>query len=612
MEYDFLAKDTTAIQDIYRQDLSEVPSFLQKVFCGQSAQEIVRPVSVEAVSQLLARAREEQKPVTPRAMASWAFGGVIPMKQGYILDLKSLNQIESIDSDKKQVVVEAGVTWDDLSRAIEPKGLDLYTVPTSRFSTVGGWISTGGYGINSYKFGHLSSYIIWLEVVTPNGQIKKLSPDAREFKYFIGTEGQMGVITRICLKVRSRPARQKIHLIYASSIEEIMKILGECKQKNIKPVSARYLGPAALHHFNELLGEPLLQTTHALLITIENDSSDNKSSTQTFPDEAPAYLARYLWHERFFPMKAKRLSRGLLAAEVILPADQLDAYLTRVENVTRSMGTSLAHEVHFLNGGREAQAISLMLCDRTKTIPYLDHLVVVMMLTRLGEKYRGRAYGVGLWNIPFKKSILPAAELSFYEFYKKQVDPLNLMNPGKGFSDACRGWLARWSTNPRLLKLGLDIFIKINSFLNKLSFGKKKTVVFESHAARLMPPLELREDQLAESIYTCARCGSCLAVCPAYRVTGNESVSPRGKLILAEKLLSGNTLTDAEAQNIFTCMHCRACEEVCQTELALVETWDKLEELVTKKCGRPRKLIEEFVNKIESDEKYKQLIDNNY
>ncbi|MEK7449784.1 MAG: FAD-binding protein [Planctomycetota bacterium] len=619
------------IQDIYSQDLSEIPGFIRKLLLGQSTQSVIQPETVEEVCAAIIQAKKEQAAITPRAMASWALGGVTPLKKGYVLDLKHLNRIETTDPAKQHsVIVEAGTTWDDLTRTLEPLGFTLYTYPTSRFSTVGGWISTGGYGVNSFKYGHLSNQLLWIEVVKPDGQIKKMSSQTPEFKYFIGTEGQMGIITRACLKVRPQPAAQTVRLLYYSSFKDVVNFLQTLKKKNVNPTpissgptGIRYFNPETMNHFNQLLGEPLFKITHALLINFEDAAKDEREKIMAATEEAPVHLARYLWHERFFPMKAKRLGRGLLAAETILPVEQMAAYLNQAETLARTMGITLAHDIHILPEGAKAQAISLILCDQIKTISYLDHLIAVLMLTRLGHQYQGQPYGLGIWNIPFREMVYPKTKWSVYQFYKKQVDPLNLMNPGKSFSTSGRNLLLRLALNPLLVKPALDIFIKINSWLSKIS---KNTRVAEDFS----PPSSFKEKQIGQteslnvpsesdgnlkvfatlenSVYTCARCGSCLPVCPAYQVTGNELVSARGKLIFARKLLAGEKLNDADAQQIFACLHCRACEEVCQTELPLGECWDELEKLVEEKFGWPKELIEKFVAEVETSPKYEKLL----
>ena len=89
--------------------------------------------------------------------------------------------------------------------------------------------------------------------------------------------------------------------------------------------------------------------------------------------------------------------------------------------------------------------------------------------------------------------------------------------------------------------------------------------------------------------HACAKCGNCIAVCPAYLVTGNEEVTAKGKIALAKKLIEGRPVTKEEAENVFMCMHCKACEEICQTNLELMTLWDALEKRIEAKIRPSRR-----------------------
>ncbi len=130
-------------------------------------------------------------PVIARGAASWGFGGVIPTRGGIVVDLSPLRKILLLDKAHKTVTVEAGARWSDIDILAKKDDLCLMTYPSSKFSTVAGWIATGGYGINSYRYGHISKQIQSMTVVTPAGEIKKLTPADREFSYFRFQRGRV-------------------------------------------------------------------------------------------------------------------------------------------------------------------------------------------------------------------------------------------------------------------------------------------------------------------------------------------------------------------------------------------------------------------------------------
>ena len=113
------------------------------------------------------------------------------------------------------------------------------------------------------------------------------------------------------------------------------------------------------------------------------------------------------------------------------------------------------------------------------------------------------------------------------------------------------------------------------------------------------------------SVHACAKCGNCLAVCPAYLVTQNEAVSAKGKLALAKKLLNNKKATQEEAANAFMCMHCKACEEICQTNLELMNLWAALEKRIEGSFGRPQEQITEFLKKVDESQDYWKMVERN-
>jgi Na+-translocating ferredoxin:NAD+ oxidoreductase RnfC subunit len=111
--------------------------------------------------------------------------------------------------------------------------------------------------------------------------------------------------------------------------------------------------------------------------------------------------------------------------------------------------------------------------------------------------------------------------------------------------------------------------------------------------------------------HACAKCGNCIAVCPAYLVTANEEVTAKGKIALAKKIIDGRKVTKEEAENAFMCMHCKACEEICQTNLELMMLWDSLEKRIEENFCRPKDKIGEFLKRVDDSKDYWDMVERN-
>src|SRR5664280_1897085 len=169
-------------KEMYSHDIGDVPTIMTKTFFQIQPDFVVQPKSAEEIKKVLEFANEKKVPVIPRGAASWGFGGVIPTNAGIVIDLSPFRKILYLNKAQKTITVEAGARWSDIDILAKKEGLCLMTYPSSKFSTVAGWIATGGYGINSFRYGHLSNQIVSMTVITPSGESKKITPMIRNLR----------------------------------------------------------------------------------------------------------------------------------------------------------------------------------------------------------------------------------------------------------------------------------------------------------------------------------------------------------------------------------------------------------------------------------------------
>ncbi|MBE3047551.1 FAD-binding oxidoreductase, partial [Candidatus Bathyarchaeota archaeon] len=205
---------SSAERILYSRDQSEIPRFLREIMFNSVPDAVVLAKSAEAVSAVVRFASSNGVTVVPRGSGSSPFGGSVPVSGGIVIDVSGMDRILSVDVPAKEVTVEAGVRWADLDHELEKHGLSLNTSPSSKFSTVAGWVSTGGMGLNSFSKGHLSSIVSSIELVTPDGSKRTIQSNDPLFPAVFGSEGQLGVITGVTLTAREIPRKSKPHLIF--------------------------------------------------------------------------------------------------------------------------------------------------------------------------------------------------------------------------------------------------------------------------------------------------------------------------------------------------------------------------------------------------------------
>jgi FAD/FMN-containing dehydrogenase/NAD-dependent dihydropyrimidine dehydrogenase PreA subunit len=587
-------------KEMYSHDIGDVPTIMTNNLFKVQPDFVVQPKTVDEIKQVLAFANENKVPVIPRGAASWGFGGVIPTNSGIVIDLSPFRKVLYLNKGQKTVTVEAGARWADIDILAKKEGLCLMTYPSSKFSTVGGWIATGGYGINSLRYGHLSSQIVSMTVVTALGESKKLTPTDPEFAHFVSTEGLFGIIVEINLKLRDVPAASCPHLFYFASDKDafsfIAQFMGSGQADKVRPDVVRFLDATHLDDINKIMHLNEFKKSPSVLVefgSTEDDAAFMKIIKAHYQlEEAPKYVASYLWNERLFGMKTKRLGPTILASENIIPTASAAKFIEKAKKLGSHFGVEIFVDSYVLDAKR-ALIMTNFLCDSRKFKYYID-LPLTMLLTKAAIANGAEPYGLGIWNAGFINHLYNDKQKKELLAYKAKVDPNNIMNPGKFFR------VNSFMFNPSVFNFGigaLSAFTPILGTLATIFFGKVKKV-----------------DDLDFELTThaCAKCGNCIAVCPAYLVTGNEEMTAKGKIALAKKLIEGKPITKDEAEKVFMCMHCRACEEICQTNLELMNLWDALEKRIeTITGGRPEDKIDEFIKKVDASSEYWEMIDRN-
>lgn len=599
---DIRTLDRTAEREMYSHDIGDLPPIMTRTFFETLPDFVVQPKSVDEIRKVLAFANDRKVPVIPRGAASWGFGGVVPTRGGIVIDLSPFRKILALDPAGKTVTVEAGARWSDIDIMAKKQGLCLMTYPSSKFSTVGGWISTGGYGINSFRYGHLSKQVVSMTVVTGSGEVKNLAPSDREFACFVSTEGEFGIVAEATLKLRGVPQGSYPRLLYFRGEKEaftlISRLVRDMSGAQFNPNVIRFLDENHLADVNRIMRADIFKKSVAVLVEFGSAEDERHFgeylSRDASVEEAPGHVASYLWNERLFGMKTKRLGPSILASEVIIPVTSAAAFIERAKRIGGYFGVEICIDSYIIDGDK-ALIMSTFLCD-SRTRKYYIKLPLVAMLTKAAVVLGGKPYGLGLWNAAFIHDLYSDAELRGLKAYKAEADPNGVLNPGKFFSVGAKG-IGGPVFRPAVFGPSMRLMLLMAPLIGRAAtafLGKEKKV-------------DCLDYEL--SMHACAKCGNCIAVCPAYLVTQNEAVTAKGKIALARKLLAGQTVTRDEAVNAFMCMHCRACERICQTNLELMTLWDALEKRLEGQFGWPETEIAEYLKKIDSSDQYWEMVE---
>jgi FAD/FMN-containing dehydrogenase/ferredoxin len=601
-------------REYYSKDQGELPAFLRKAF-ARLPHEVVQPRSAAEAVQAVRDASKAGVPIVPRGSASTAFGQTIPVRGGRVLDLGFMNAVVGLDAASRLVSVEAGVRWSDLSAYLEEKGLAVGSHPSSFYTTVGGWIATGGLGIHSLKFGSLKSQTARLRVCLAGGEEKTLEPGDPLFESFFETEGQLGLVLEATLKVRPKPAASCPWLLPAASNAEAWSLLADALNGGFDLSHASFYNAERMGHFNHSLAEamkrkgstaaerPVFAKRPSLLLHQE-DAADSRRLhawlKKRGAEIAPAFQASYAWAERFYPLKGKRADRMFLGNEVVIADAKAAGYVDELSRLGAEDGLSLAIEANSAGSG-ESVVIASFYAPFGDEGAYVRKLASVFRLDEAGHRHGGRLYHVGIYNAPLLERRFDAATLERVSGEKARVDPKGLFNPGK-FFDLWTPWTAWMPPQARLAAARLGI-----RFL-QTGLGARLTGLLAPLFAGEKVPKGGLADKVFATARECVSCGFCLPICPAYLATRDERTTARGKLFLAARWLGGKALSAEDVELLHSCMHCAGCTRVCQSELDLVPVWHELEQRVASEYGKPTEAVVGFVKKVEASADYKRLL----
>jgi FAD/FMN-containing dehydrogenase/ferredoxin len=583
---------------LYSRDQADVPDMLRSTLFDTVPDVLVQPFSVPAIQAVLRFAASKKIPVVVRGAGSSPFGGSMPVKGGIVLDMNTLNNVISYDAGRKTVKVEAGIRWADLDWFLEKKGMSVRSSPSSRFSTVGGWIACGGIGVGTVSAGRLIESVEEVEVVTSLGEVKRLAPKDPLFHPVFGSEGQLAVVASVTLQVRERPKALAPRLLFFPDHESAIGYAAKLASSEKRPMDLTYFSPAKFKGLNQVLGRGDYPEAHGIMATYENDKDAAANAVPKGATLAQPYLSFLMWNERFFPMKFRKLGPGLMGSEVLAPKEKVTKIVARALQICEQHGLEPMMEIHFLGNG-DGMLLCYYITDQTKQLKYTMDSFRGLLISKALYEEGATPYSFGVWNHLFV-DYGDAEEKKALTEAKRQMDPSNVMNRGKFPRLGGRmGGLPAVLFSPGVL----GSVLKMVNSLAPVAAPVVKVIASGEIMERQ------GKDLLLDTADECAMCGACVGVCPAYMLTKDERVTARGKLLTARKMDTYGAVTKEHAHATFLCMRCKACEQVCQSKLHLIPVYEEMERRLAEQYGKNDEMVKRFVERAENSAAYDALVD---
>jgi FAD/FMN-containing dehydrogenase len=410
-----------------------IPGLLAGLFT-RTPEAVVRPASAREAAEVLSICFEERTGVVPRGRATAGLGGAVPVRGGVVVDSQGLNRIVDLDRASGTATVEAGVVWDELTDALAKEDYAPLAFPSSGAgSTVGGWASTGGYGIGTQRHGRFSDLIVSLEAALPSGFLVEATGSEGRYSIptFAGTEGQVGIVTRVTMKVGRVPEKRAAYLVPLPGFEAGLPVFEGLASMEQAPMSVEVVNRAA----SRLYGPG--RDADFLLATYEGATKEVEAFTHALQRlltaglEADASVdVRRLREARFTSEKTAAGEGSLYSGALLFDGNGLRRFLA-----------------YALERGRrdESMTIECLAVARGRFLARVGFPAGPDGTARAGAFWRlrnavaqgarmgGVPYGAGLWNSPYIDVIVGDRKKELRRI-KDEVDRLHAMNPGKFFS----------------------------------------------------------------------------------------------------------------------------------------------------------------------------------
>ena len=424
---------------------------------------VIKPATNQEISSILRICNERKIPVTPRGAGTGLAGSALPIKNGVVLSMERFNKILNIDELNLQATVEPGVITEVFQNAVKEKGLFYPPDPASRGSCfLGGNLAQNSGGPKAVKYGVTRDYVINLEVVLPNGEIiwtaanvLKNSTGYNLTQLMCGSEGTLGIITKIVFKLRGLPARNVLMMIPFSTNEKACEAIAAIFIAGIQPSGMEFFEREAaaktIEYCDRVLSSPVttpLPEGFGAFLLCELDGNDEEVLMRD-AERVMGVVEKFNAGEILFAESASqkdelwKIRKNISPAvnwytltkseDVVVPRANLPKLISGIKEIGKQYNFNTVCFGHLGDGNLHVNILKENISDEDWEAKIPDGIEEIFKLTiKLGGTLSGE-HGIGIAKKPYMRLALSEINLELMRGIKKVFDPKGILNPGKIF-----------------------------------------------------------------------------------------------------------------------------------------------------------------------------------
>jgi glycolate oxidase len=446
-EYVFVSSD---VLNQYASDETEDLHYLPDV--------VIKPRTAKEISEILKICHQHHIPVTPRGGGTGLSGGALPHLGGVLLSIERMNSILDIDERNLQVTTEAGVITEVLQDAVKERGLFYPPDPSSRGSClIGGNIAENSGGPKAVKYGVVKDYVLNLEVVLPTGEIiwtganvLKNATGYNLTQLVVGSEGTLGIVTKIVLKLLPHPKHDLLMLVPFRSAENACAAVSAIFRAGYLPSALEFMERDALEWVMRFVDNSVVAINEDikahLLIEVDGNDLDVLMKEMEgigevvmgfdcgeilFADDAQQKAE--LWKLRRRVGEAVKSHSIYKEEDTVVPRAELPILLHGVKEIGRKYGFHSVCYGHAGDGNLHVNIIKGELSDEEWNGSLKSGIREIFELVKsLGGTISGE-HGIGLVQKEYMDIIFDPKSMDLMQQIKQVFDPHHILNRGKIF-----------------------------------------------------------------------------------------------------------------------------------------------------------------------------------
>lgn len=420
---------------------------------------VVEALTTEEIAAVMKLCNENRIPVTPRGAGTGLVGGAVPIQGGVLLVTTRMNKILSYDEDNFTVTVQPGVLLQTLAEDAATRGLLYPPDPGEKLATLGGNVSTNAGGMRAVKYGCTRDYVKAMTVVLPTGEVIKLGSSVSKtssgyslLNLMIGSEGTLGIITELTLKLIPAPKETVSLIIPYPDMESCISTVPAFFREHLQPQALEFMGKDIVISSEAYVGKQVfprqiegVDAEAYLLVTFDGNDADEldamierasevvleAGAIDVLVADTPA-LKRDAWAARSSFLEAIMADTKLLdECDVVVPVTQIANFLVYVDSLEQEVGLKIRSFGHAGDGNLHIYCCSNDLAEdefKARAEKFME--AVYIKATELGGQVSGE-HGIGSGKVAFLAESMGDVNMRLMEEIKKVFDPNLILNPGK-------------------------------------------------------------------------------------------------------------------------------------------------------------------------------------